>query len=216
MNRKYSIKLFEEFVTEKIKEVMKEKTVYIVAGANGSGKTTFAKEFIKSENIEFLNADEIEKEFNPHDKEGGKIRAGRELFRRLKVLVQSDKDFIIESTLAGKSLNKLLKQFKKLGYKLIILYVFLDNTDIAIERVKIRVKSGGHNIINEDIQRRYFRSIKNFWEEYSFLVEDWQIFYNGEDNIIQTAMGCNDDFIIIDESKFDLFKRSFDAESYKL
>ena len=195
---------------------MREKTVYIIAGANGSGKTTFAKEFIKSEKIEFLNADEIEKEFNPNDIEGGKIRAGRELFKRLKILVQSNVDFIIESTLSGKSLIKILNQIKKRGFKLIILYVFLDNTDIAIDRVKIRVKSGGHNVTNEDIQRRYIRSFKNFWNDYRILVDDWQIFYNGEDNIIQVAIGYKDEFIVIDESKFELFNRSLNVECNKL
>ncbi|MDO9578805.1 MAG: AAA family ATPase [Candidatus Cloacimonadales bacterium] len=59
---------------------MKKKTIYILAGANGSGKTTFAQEFVAASPIIFLNTDEIEKEFNPDDKEGGKIRAGKVFF----------------------------------------------------------------------------------------------------------------------------------------
>ena len=40
------------------------KTLYIIAGANGSGKTTFAKEFAKEKNLYFLNVDRLAKKLN--------------------------------------------------------------------------------------------------------------------------------------------------------
>ena len=43
----------------------KDKTLFIVAGANGSGKTTFALNFSALENLYFINADEIAKEYDP-------------------------------------------------------------------------------------------------------------------------------------------------------
>ncbi len=188
---------------------MKSKTVYIIAGANGSGKTTFAKEFVKIPNIAFLNADEIEREFNPDDKEGGKIRAGRIFFERLQKLIIAEKDFAIESTLSGKSLITILKKLKSNGDRIILLYIFLDNIEIAIDRVRIRVEEGGHNIPTEDIIRRYSRSKNNFWKIYKDLADEWQMFYNGEDNVIQTALGSKNNYKIIDEEKFKLFKRGF-------
>ncbi len=192
---------------------MKSKTVYVVSGANGSGKTTFAKEFVKTSNLIFLNADEIEKEFNPDDQEGGKIRAGRIFFKQLKDLIQSDSDFIIESTLSGKSLISRLKKLKQNGFKIIILYVFLGNIKMAIERVRIRVEEGGHHIPKKDITRRYSRSINNFWYIYKNIADEWQIFYNGDDNVIQTALGFKEQFQIIDEERFNTFKRGFNVKS---
>jgi len=192
------------------------KTIYIVAGANGSGKTTFAKEFIKIPNIPFLNADEIEKEFNPNDTNGGKIRAGRIFFNRLYDLLKKNNDFVIESTLSGKSLIKILKKLKRDNVKIILLYIFLDSVEIAINRVQIRVKEGGHNIPTKDIIRRYFRSINNFWNIYKNLVDEWELFYNGEDNIIQAALGSKNNFNMINEEKFKIFKRGFHAKSRNL
>ncbi|HHE38367.1 MAG TPA: hypothetical protein ENL20_07315 [Candidatus Cloacimonetes bacterium] len=191
---------------------MKKQTVYMIAGANGTGKTTFAKEFIKDKNITFLNADEIEKQFNPDDREGGKIRAGKEFFQRLKQLMSNNNDFVIESTLSGKSLISFLKKLKRKEVRIILLYIFLENVELAIDRVRIRVEEGGHNIPTQDIIRRYSRSINNFWNIYRDLVEEWQIFYNGEENIIQAAFGFNDEYKIIDEDKFELFLRSLNVE----
>ncbi|MCD4819577.1 MAG: zeta toxin family protein [Candidatus Cloacimonetes bacterium] len=190
---------------------MKNKTVYIIAGANGSGKTTFAKEFIKIPSIAFLNADEIEREFNPDDIEGGKIRAGRIFFKRLHKLIVSKKDFVIESTLSGKSLVSIIKKLKSNDTKIILLYIFLDSIEITIDRVRVRVEEGGHNIPTKDIIRRYPRSINNFWNLYKDFADEWQLFYNGEDNIIQTAFGCKNNYKIIDEEKYKLFKRGFNA-----
>jgi len=187
------------------------KTVFIIAGANGSGKTTFAKEFVKAQNIAFLNADEIEKEYNPDDKEGGKIRAGRIFFKRLQALILSDKDFAIESTLSGYSLITVINKLKQRKFNIIILYIFLDNIEIAIDRVRIRVEEGGHNIPNKDIIRRYSRSINNFWKIYKNLADEWQMFYNGEDNVIQTALGFKNNYKIINEDKFILFKRGINV-----
>ena len=51
-----------------------EKMLYIVAGANGSGKTTFAMSFSKLENLDFINADEIAKKFDPNDIQNIKSR----------------------------------------------------------------------------------------------------------------------------------------------
>lgn len=190
---------------------MDSKTVYIVGGSNGSGKTTFAKEFVKISNIDFLNADEIEKEFNPADKNGGKIRAGRVFYYKLYELMNLDKDFVIESTLSGRSLASIIKRIKSKGFKIVLLYIFLGDEEVAIDRVRIRVAEGGHNIPHDDIIRRYYRSISNFWKIYKEISNEWQLFFNGEDNIIQTAMGVKSEFKVIDEEKYKLFQRGLDV-----
>lgn len=181
------------------------KVVYIVGGSNGAGKTTFAKEFIKMAGIIFLNADEIARELNPQDTEGGKLQAGRVLFKRLEALVTKGNSFVIESTLSGLTIKKGIQRLKEEGYHISLLYVFLDNPDLAVDRVKIRVKEGGHNIPEPDIRRRYYRSMVNFWNIYRDLADEWQLFYNGEYTTVQVACGVQNEYTIVNDQLLAIF-----------
>lgn len=183
-----------------------DKQVYIVGGSNGAGKTTFAKEFIQIANLTFLNADEIAKEFDPDDKEGGKVKAGRVMFRRLDELIANERSFVIESTLSGLYMKKVIEQLKINDYHVSLIYVFVDSPKLAIDRVKIRVNEGGHDVPESDIIRRYFRSKRNFWEVYRKLVDEWQMFYNGEYTTIQVACGVQVEFTIANEEAFGIFR----------
>lgn len=178
------------------------KIVYLIGGSNGAGKTTFAKEFVKIVDIYFLNADEIAKEFDPKDIEGGKLEAGREFFKRLERLVENKESFVIESTLSGLYIKNIIKRLSLNGYRVNLLYIYLDSPELAIDRVKIRVMEGGHNIPKQDIERRYYRSKRNFLNIYKNLVDEWQLFYNGEDNTLQVACGVKDEFIIVNEELY--------------
>ena len=82
---------------------MQKKILYIIAGANGSGKSTLASELLPSENLDFLNADEVAKEICPENIESVKIKAGKIVLKRLESLFDSKKSFAIETTLSGKN-----------------------------------------------------------------------------------------------------------------
>jgi len=192
---------------------VKDKIVYVVCGCNGSGKTTFAKEYVSNYNLSFLNADEIEKEFNPDDVSGGRINAGREFYRRLGRLITQNQDFVIESTISGKVLLKYIDLLRSLNFKVVMLYLFLDNEEMAINRVKIRVKEGGHYIPDADILRRYSRSMNNFWSLYRYRVDEWQLFYNGDTYVVQTAIGKKNEFIIVNEEKYQEFLRGINVKN---
>lgn len=191
------------------------KEVYIVGGCNGAGKTTFAREFIKIIDITFLNADEIAREFNPQDTEGGKLKAGKVLFARLETLIAKHNSFVIESTLSGLYMKKVIKKLKDENYKVSLLYVFLDTPDLAVDRVKIRVKEGGHNIPEPDIIRRYYRSKKNFWNIYRDLADEWQLFYNGEYTTIQVACGVKQDYTVANDEAFLLFMEGLNNDNQR-
>lgn len=99
-----------------------EKEIIIIGGANGSGKTTFAKEFMNVLGYEFLNADEIAKEIEKEEPENTLIKAGRIFFKRLNDCIEGNRNFIVETTLSGSYINKVAARAKKNGYKLIELF----------------------------------------------------------------------------------------------
>ena len=169
----------------------KKKHLYIVAGPNGSGKSTFAYQLLPIKNLEFLNADEIANEINPKAIDKVKITAGKEYFKRLNKFFNNNKSFIIETTLSGQMLVKIIQKAKKLNYEIPLIYVFVDNPQICIERIKVRVKKGGHNIPDEDVIRRFQRSKNNFWNKYKDLVDEWAVYYNGKNNFAE-VLKCED------------------------
>lgn len=184
------------------------KTLYIIAGANGSGKTTFAMTYAQLKNLHFINADEIAKEYDPNDLEKYKIQAGKEFFRQVKIYIEDkEESFILETTLSGKYLEKIITRAKQKEFKIVLIYLFLDDDTENILRVKNRVLNGGHNIPVKDIKRRYVRSRKLFLSLYKNIVDKYLIFFNGDDNYELVA----EDEEILDEDLYGLFIKGFES-----
>ncbi|MCL2335724.1 MAG: zeta toxin family protein [Endomicrobia bacterium] len=163
----------------------KELNFFILAGANGVGKTSLSNEILKAyENSRFLNADEIAKSINPKDLASVRILAGKKLLSNLDLLMSKKETIILESTIAGKSLINLIKKAKTIGYKIYIFYTFADSPEVCIERIKDRVKKGGHFVPDEDVRRRFYRSINNFWNIYRHLADVWVLYYNMENSAV--------------------------------
>lgn len=81
-----------------------------------------------------------------------------------------------ETTRSGKGYVKKIKEWKNQGYEIIIYFLKLPSAEFAIERVKLRVAKGGHNVPVQDVKRRYERSWHNFSELYKPLADSWVIF----------------------------------------
>ena len=175
--------------------------LYIVAGANGSGKTTFAKEFSKKKNLNFINADEIAKELDSENLTKYKIKAGKIFFQQLQDNLLLNKSFIIETTLSGKYLVKYIEKAKKINYKVSLIYLFLEEPITNIERIKNRVLNGGHFVPNNDVLRRYYRSKYLFCNLYKDIVSSWYIYYNSDEIFEKIA----DNRIVFDIEKYNKF-----------
>ncbi len=156
-----------------------EKKLYIIAGCNGAGKTTASKKFLP-ENIIFVNADMIAFELRPNNVESVAFIAGKIMLNRIDELFSKGESFAIETTLSSKLYIQKINIARLLGYHIHLLYFWLNDVEIAIKRVEIRVAQGGHNIEYQVIRRRYKRGIDNLFNIYLPLADEIMIFDNSE------------------------------------
>jgi predicted ABC-type ATPase len=133
-----------------------KKNFYIISGCNGAGKTTASFTILPEilDCKEFVNADEIAKGISPFQPEKVAFEAGRIMVGRINDLIEQNVDLAIETTLATKSYRSKVKYAKSKNYSVTLVFFWLQNVEIAIERVKTRVAEGGHNIEREVIIRR--------------------------------------------------------------
>jgi predicted ABC-type ATPase len=194
---------------------MKEKNLYIIAGCNGAGKTTASYTILPEiiECKEFVNADEIAKGLSPFQPEKVSFEAGRIMLHRINELLSENKSFAFETTLSTKSYkNKILKA-KKQGYTVTLLFFWLCNIELAKERVRIRVKEGGHNIPKDVIERRYIKGIKNLFDIYLEIVDGTMIFDNsyGKHELIARNIG-EEKLTVFDSDKFNQLEKYYDKK----
>lgn len=184
---------------------MKKTNLYIIAGCNGAGKTT-ASFTILPEILnckEFVNADEIAKGLSPFQPEKVAFEAGRIMLNRIDDLFRNHIDFAFETTLATKSYKQKIEYAQKNGYNTTLLFFWLQNSELAKERVKTRVLEGGHNIPPDIIDRRYLNGIRNLFEIYLEIVDQSYIFDNSEGKPILIAeKSINEDIVIHNIEKF--------------
>ena len=151
--------------------------LYIIAGCNGAGKTT-ASFTILPEMLnckEFVNADSIAAGLSPFNPESVAIEAGRIMLMRINELLRAGVDFAFETTLATRSYLSLIKDAQAAGYKVTLLFIWLDSPETAIQRVARRVAKGGHNIPQDVVARRYYRGISNLIALFIPITDTWMI-----------------------------------------
>ncbi len=168
--------------------------LYIIAGCNGAGKTT-ASYTVLPEMLnckEFVNADEIAKGISPFQAEKAAIDAGKIMLTRIQELINLQVDFSFETTLSAKHFIKLIKEAQNKGYFVTLVFFWLNSVDLAIQRVKIRVSEGGHNIPEDTIRRRYKTGISNLINKYISICDYWIIVNNSEGPFNLIAEGLND------------------------
>lgn len=168
---------------------MPDKNLYIIAGCNGAGKTTASFTILPEilDCKEFVNADEIARGLSPFQPEKAAFEAGRIMLHRVEELLRRGETFALETTLATKIYQQKIRVAQQQGYTVILLYFWLSSPELAQERVKTRVREGGHSIAPEVIDRRYWQGINRLFTNYLLLVNEAFIFDNSDGKSVLIA-----------------------------
>lgn len=182
--------------------------LWIVAGPNGSGKTTALSNAIITDfktSFWIINPDFLSKEIS--SKEGlspneANLQAVIRIGEWLRSSVRAYQTVGVETVLSTSKYRSLVRDAKRRGFEVVLFYVVLDSPERNVERVKMRVRKGGHNVPANKVRSRYFRSLKQlpwFFEQadYAFVFDNSgakpvQVAWKKHDrvDIVKTAPQC--------------------------
>ncbi|MBN1904598.1 MAG: zeta toxin family protein [Deltaproteobacteria bacterium] len=160
-----------------------ENKIVIIAGPNGAGKTTFAKEYLvkDADCPYFVNADLIAAGLSPFTPDQAALRAGRLMLEEIREYTRRKVNFAFETTLSGLIYTRYIREWHKTGYLIKLIFLSLPDVEIALERVKVRVAQGGHNVDESIIRRRFDKGLNNFHNVYKKLVDNWILYDNSDE-----------------------------------
>lgn len=170
---------------------MAQKRIFILAGPNGAGKTTFAGAFLPREAgcPDFLNADLMARGLSPFNPEKAALRAGKLLLEEIGRRGAQGRSFAFETTLSGQNYARHIPRWRKQGYHVKLIFLSLPSAELAVARVRMRVKQGGHDIPEAVIRRRFKAGFENFERLYRPLVDSWAVYDSSFDPPIPIAAG---------------------------
>ena len=149
--------------------------LYALAGVNGAGKSSVGGAMIRASGADYFNPDEAARELiaaNPGlDQVKANAAAWHQGRRLLERAIRERKDFAFETTLGGSTMPRLLSEAASQGFEVRIWYVGLASPDLHIERVRNRVRAGGHDIPESSIRRRWRHSRLNLVQLLPHLTE---------------------------------------------
>jgi len=156
------------------------KKIIIIAGPNGAGKITFARNFLPAEaqTLKSINADLIATELSPFNPELATIKVARLMLEEIDGCLMAGDNFAFETTLSGHTYLRKIKIWQNLGCQVKLWFLSLPNNDVAVARVALRAAQGGHNIPEDVIRRRFKAELNNFYKHYSSLVNSWAFYDN--------------------------------------
>ena len=181
----------------------------VLAGINGAGKTTASQALLADQLavMAFVNADTIARGLNAFAPETAALQAGRIVLTRLRELADKRSDFAFETTLAGRTYLPFLRSLRQDGYVVELYYFWLDSADLAVQRVRARVRRGGHHIPEATIRQRYGRTIHNFWTDYRQEADSWFVYDNSADQPVLVAAGSRgEDPEVADPGRWQTFR----------
>jgi predicted ABC-type ATPase len=187
--------------------------IIMIGGPNGAGKTTAAQTLLPRALglLEFVNADNIALGLSPFNPEGVAVAAGRVMLERMHELARGGTSFALETTCAGRGHARFLRACQARGWRVTLIFLWLDHPDLALQRVAQRVRQGGHHIPPDVIARRYWAGLGNMLNLYLPLVDAAQIYDNTDGDLRLIARKRRETgFVVHNVQDWARLKRSID------
>ncbi|HEB55152.1 MAG TPA: dephospho-CoA kinase [Gammaproteobacteria bacterium] len=136
------------------------KQLWMLTGANGSGKSTFYQQFLAATRLPFINADILARQLDAENAEAMSYKAAMLAEKLRTQLLQAGVSFCFESVFSHPSKIDFLAATKALNYEIILVYIHLKNVELNQARVAQRVMRGGHNVPTDKIISRIPRTLR--------------------------------------------------------
>jgi predicted ABC-type ATPase len=89
------------------------------------------------------------------------IAAARHVLKSAKQFMRRPESFAVETTLAGKHYLQMMVDARIRGFEIVLVYIGTQNVETNLARIRNRVLTGGHDVPELDVRRRYARSFEN-------------------------------------------------------
>ena len=137
------------------------KQLWILAGGNGAGKSTFYDLYLAKRGIKFVNADLIAKGIDPDNAENLSYHAATVAAKIRGDLITEGASFCFETVFSHESKIDFIAQAKANGYRVTIVYIHLSDSSLNEARVKQRIAEGGHSVPPDKIHSLIPRTMKH-------------------------------------------------------
>ena len=180
-------------------------TLYVIAGPNGVGKTTFADRYLPQtiRELEFVNADLIARGISPYAPDAVVMEAGRMAITRIRHLIAERSSFTWETTMSGRTAVGWLKSAKESGYQIKCYFLWVRNVQTPLDRIQQRVVEGGHNIEPDVSKRRFYKTLQNFFSVYRSVFTSWKLMANEGNGVRLIALEKDGRLVVRDRTAFD-------------
>jgi len=157
------------------------KQLWLLAGGNGAGKSTFCRQFLASTGLPFINTDILAKELDAEHPESASYKAAK-LTERLRFdLLHTGTNFCFETVFSHPSKIDFLARAKSAGYEIVLVYIHLQSDQLNQARVAQRVAEGGHAVPREKIISRIPRTMQ-YVSDALILADTVQLYDNSSHN----------------------------------
>ena len=163
----------------------RKPTLCVVAGPNGSGKTTTTIQLLNNEwaaDSLYINPDNIARDiFGDWNSADAVFRAAEHATRLRYQYLEESQDFVFETVFSAAEKLEFLQKAKEAGFFIRFFYVCTSDPAINVMRITQRYLDGGHEVPISKIISRYYKSLLNGAKAISF-VDRAYIYDNSVDN----------------------------------
>jgi predicted ABC-type ATPase len=162
----------------------------LIGGPNGSGKSTLSEWVELAGQGLLVDPDAVARQINPANPRGAALEAGRKVLEIIDGYFERRESFAVETTLSSHASLRLIDEGRARNYEVHLIFVALNSPERNIARIRNRVALGGHFIPDEDVRRRYYRSISNLHKAMQ-LVDMAKVYDNSgdEQQLLMSALG---------------------------